>query len=414
MNGYSKVFLHHIGKFLLILSLLLGNHFAIAQQKQQLQNKKQYLLQEIDEAEKILLKKRKDKVGTEKVLQSINKKVSVRQTLIKNLQNEAVKIESQISLTNKNINRLNTNIDVLKKEYATMIQSAYKGRNDFSYWYFLFSSTDFNHLIKRFQYLRQYTGYRKNQYQLLKNNIAQLEEEKIAQQQQQKQQQNLIDQEVLQRKKLQKEQQEQDNLATKLNKETSKLQQQIEKKRKTAIKLDTQIASIIRKEIEAAKNKNRNVKKARPADYLASTPEAKALSTKFESNRGKLPWPVDKGYISKKFGKSKHPYLKYIETNNNGIDIATSKNASVKAVFSGEVANVLFNPGFQAAIIVKHGKYFTVYGNIKEALVKTGDKVKTGQKIGIVYTDETQNKTEVHLEIWNGVTKMNPSYWVAN
>jgi len=147
---------------------------------------------------------------------------------------------------------------------------------------------------------------------------------------------------------------------------------------------------------------------------LASTPEARALSNKFESNRGKLPWPVNKGYISKRFGKSKHPYLKYIETNNNGIDIATKKNAAVMAIFNGEVANVLFNPGFQAAVIVKHGKYFTVYGNIKEAIVKTGDKVATGQKIGVVYTDETQNKTEVHLEIWNGSKKMNPSYWVAH
>jgi len=413
MSGYNNVYFNRIIKFLLIFLLLLGKHFAIAQQKQQLQTKKQYLLQEIDEAEKILLKKRKDKVGTEKVLQSISKKVSVRQTLIKNLQTEAVKIENLINLTNNNINHLNTNIEVLKKEYATMIRAAYKNRNEFSYWYFLFSSTDFNHLIKRFQYLRQYTGYRKNQHQLLKNSIAQLEKEKTAQQQQQKQQQNLIEQEVLQRKKLQKEQQEQDNLAIKLNKETSSLQQQIEKKRKAAQKLDNEIAAIIRREIEAAKNKTGGSKKSRPADYLASTPEARALSSKFESNRGKLPWPVDKGYISKKYGKSKHPYLKYIETNNNGIDIATSKNATVKAIFSGEVANVLFNPGFQAAIIVKHGKYFTVYGNVKEALVETGDKVKTGQKIGIVYTDETQNKTEVHLEIWNGVKKMNPAYWVA-
>lgn len=414
MNGCSKIQLHHIVRFLIINILLVFSLFTFAQQKQQLQSEKQYLLKEIDEAEKILLEKRKDKVGTEKVLQSINKKVSVRQTLIKNLQKEAGKIENQISATNENIKHLNSNIEVLKKEYATMVQSAYKNRNEFSYWYFLFSSSSFNNLVKRFQYLQQYTGHRENQYDLLKNSIVKLEEEKKAQELQQKQQENLIGQEVQQRKKLQKEQQEQDNLVIKLGKETYNLQQQIEKKRKAAQRLETEIALIIRREIEAAKSKTKGIKKAKPADYLASTPEARALSSKFESNRGKLPWPVSKGYISKKYGKSKHPYLKYIETNNNGIDIATNKNAAVKAIFSGEVANVLFNPGFQAAIIIKHGKYFTVYGNIKEALVKTGDKVTTGQKIGKVYTDETEGKTEVHLEIWNGSKKMNPAYWVSN
>jgi len=413
MNGWSKLLFLPTLKVLLFF-LLSQAQFAKAQQKQQLQSKKQFLLQQIDEAEDVLLKKRKDKVGTEKVLQSINKKVKARQTFIKNLQTEAKNIEAQVSQTNKNINRLNTNIEVLKKEYTNLILSAYKNRNDFSYWHFLFSADNFNSLIKRVQYLRQYTNYRKNQYQLLKNSIAKLEEEKITQQTQQQKQQNLIEQEVQQRKKLQEEQQEQDNLVTELGKETSRLQQQIEEKRKAAQKLEAEIAAIIRREIEAAKNRSKGVAKAKPDDYLASTPEARALSNKFESNRGKLPWPVDKGYITKQFGKSKHPYLKHIETNNNGIDIATKKNADVKAIFSGDVANVLFNPGFQAAIIIKHGKYFTVYGNIKESLVKTGDKVVTGQKIGVVYTDGTQNKTEVHLEIWNGSKKMNPAYWVAN
>jgi len=413
MNGCSKTQFHNTTEFLILFMLLLISQFTIAQQKQQLQSKKQYLLQEVDEAEKILLKKRKDKVGTEKVLYSINKKVLARQTLIKNLQYEAQKIESEISATNNNINRLNKNIKVLKEEYATMILSAYKNRNEFSYWYFLFSSSDFNSLIKRLQYLRQYTDYRENQYQLLKNSIAKLEEEKQEQEQQQQQQQKVIKQEVQQRKKLQKEKQEQDDLVAKIGKEAKGLQQKIEAKRKAAQKLETEIAAIIRREIEAAKSKTKGVKNVKPADYLAATPEAKALSNKFESNRGKLPWPVDKGYISKKYGKSKHPYLKYIETNNNGINIATNKNATVKTIFSGEVANVLFNPGFQAAIIIRHGKYFTVYGNIKEAVVKTGDKVSIGQKIGVVYTDDVENKTEVHLEIWNGSTKMNPAYWVA-
>jgi len=177
MNGCSKTLLYHTTKFSILFLLFLPCKDASAQQKQQLQTQKQYILQEIEESEKILLKKRKDKVGTENVLQSINKKVSARQTLIKKLQTETKNIQSQINSTTSNIQHLNTNIGILKKEYATMVRSAYKNRNDFSYWYFLFSSGDFNNLIKRFQYLRQYTDYRENQYQLLTDNIVKLEED---------------------------------------------------------------------------------------------------------------------------------------------------------------------------------------------------------------------------------------------
>jgi len=196
--------------------------------------------------------------------------------------------------------------------------------------------------------------------------------------------------------------------------EANKIQQEIKDKRNAAQKLQAEIAAIIKKEIEAAKAKAAKGSNKKGGDYLNFTPEAKALSDNFEANRGKLPWPVEKGFISDAYGKKAHAYLKGIQTNNNGIDISTSPNAKVKALFNGEVANVVFNPGFQAAIIVKHGKYFTVYSNIKEASVKTGDKVETGQPIGIVYTDKKENKTEVHLEIWNGNRKMNPSSWISN
>jgi len=270
----------------------------------------------------------------------------------------------------------------------------------------------FNRVIKRLQYLNQYTSHREKQYRLLKDNIIHLTKEKEKLETAKAEQDALIAEEQQQHQQLESERSKQDELVQEIVTEAKQIKQDIEKNRKAAQKLQAEIAAIINKEIEAAKAVTKGDRK-KPADYLNATPEAKALSSNFEANRGKLPWPVSKGYITETFGKKAHAYLKGIQTNNNGIDISTQPNAKVNALFNGEVANVVFNPSFQAAIIVKHGQYFTVYSNIKEAAVKTGDKITTGQTIGTVYTDEKANKTIVHLEIWNGSRKMNPSSWLV-
>lgn len=385
---------------------------AKGQDKDRLETQKQYLIKQINEAEKVLAKKNNDKVSREEILNSITKKIVARQSLLNNLKKQSKNLQAQIETTTFNMENLEANIEVLRAEYANMVRAAYKGKNDFNYWLFLLSANSFNRIIKRLQYLNQYTNYREKQYRLIKENIAQLTEEKISLEKAKAEQDALIAEEQKQHNQLESERSKQGELVQQIVSEAQQIKQDIDSKKSSARKLDAEIAAIIKKEIEAARAISKSNKK-RAADYLNVTPEAKALSDNFEANRGKLPWPVSKGYISDTFGKKAHAYLKGIQTNNNGIDISTSPNAKVKALFNGEVANVVFNPGFQAAIIVKHGKYFTVYSNIKEASVKTGDKVSTGQTIGVVYTDTKENKTEVHLEIWNGNRKMNPSSWIA-
>jgi murein DD-endopeptidase MepM/ murein hydrolase activator NlpD len=142
------------------------------------------------------------------------------------------------------------------------------------------------------------------------------------------------------------------------------------------------------------------------------TPETAALSGKFEANRGKLPWPVDKGAITETFGTHAHPVLKGITTYNNGIDIATSKNAPVKAIYEGEVMGVVSIPGSGDAILIKHGEYLTVYSNLGRVTVEKGQKVKTGTVIGNAGEND-EGVTEAHLEIWKGKTKLNPALWIA-
>jgi murein DD-endopeptidase MepM/ murein hydrolase activator NlpD len=146
---------------------------------------------------------------------------------------------------------------------------------------------------------------------------------------------------------------------------------------------------------------------------LNSTPEAIKLSTDFANNRGKLPWPVEQGFISSSYGRHAHPIWKDVIVNNSGIDIGSSKDAGVRAIFNGRVTKVLMIVN-KYAVIIQHGEYFTVYSNLKEVNVKTDDFVKTKQVIGKVMTDEDEGKSEVHFEVWKGSNKMNPESWIAS
>ena len=137
------------------------------------------------------------------------------------------------------------------------------------------------------------------------------------------------------------------------------------------------------------------------------------ISKNFEGNKGKLPWPVERGTITERFGKHEHPVLKDVIVENNGIDIATAEGATVRSIFDGEVVNVIFNPSFQKGVIIKHGEFYSVYTNLSDVTVKAGDKVSTKQKIGIAWEDPEEGKTEVHLEIWKNTVILDPSLWIS-
>jgi len=409
-----------IRNFSLIFCCYLSIASLIAQDKFSLENQKSFLLEEIEKVESQLKEKQKAKVGKVDELKVLSNKINARQSLVNNLEKQIKDFNEEIESTETNINQLSDNISALKDEYGRMIRSAYKNKDDYSILLFLFSSANFQEAVKRMRYLRQYTDFRKRQYNLIEDNIQYLEDEKLVLEESKAEKNLLLQEEKGQTLKLKKEKEQQDKLVSQIENEEQKLQQEIEKNRKAAAKLQNEIEAIIQKEIEAARAKaapatkatTSTVKKKRASELLNLTPEAKQLSADFEKNRGQLPWPVEKGYITDYFGEKPHAYLKHVTTENNGIDISTTSDSKVRAVFEGEVMNVAFNPSFQAAIIIRHGKYFTVYSNIKEALVETGDKVSTKQAIGIVYTDAKTAKTEVHIEIWKGDKKMNPSSWL--
>lgn len=201
-----------------------------------------------------------------------------------------------------------------------------------------------------------------------------------------------------------------------------------EKQRKEQL-LANRIEDIIRKEIEAARTaakkkaassgsanvsnkKIERINSPNATSVLASTPEAIKLSNDFESNKGRLPWPVEQGIISSSFGRHSHPVWRDVVVNNNGVDINSKKGSKARAIFDGKVLRVIMVVD-KYAILVQHGEYFTLYSNLQEVFVKAGDKVITKQPLGLVQTNEEEGKTEVHLEIWRGSNKMDPEGWLA-
>jgi septal ring factor EnvC (AmiA/AmiB activator) len=181
----------------------------------------------------------------------------------------------------------------------------------------------------------------------------------------------------------------------------------LQEKQKRAKALDDKIRKIIEEEIRKAR-----VEAEKKNKGFSLTPEAIALSTEFNSNKGKLPWPLEKGVIVQGYGKQKHAVFSAVETFNNGIDIATDKNANVRAVFDGTVSRIFFIKGEGKAILMNHGEYFSVYSGLKEVSVKVGARLLAKEKIGVVLTQEIEEKTELHFEIWKGYDKNDPSKWL--
>jgi len=393
--------------------LIISTQALFCQSKNELEKQKTFLLQEIKKNESLLSNTRQQKTDKLNELNLLDRKINVRQKLVANLKTEIYVLNQQIDTTTTSIENLKNESNILKENYAQMIRAAYKKRNSNSLWFFVFSARNFNDALKRFKYLSQYAAYRKQQLviiennqlkleaakKLLKNNLLNVEQSKKSE----KKQAQLLEQEK--RKK--------DGLVKDLAKEERRILDEIESKKKESDDLSNKIKDIIAKEIAAAKElaqKQSNVGKDKKV--YALTPEAKALANQFYKNKGKFPWPVERGYISEKFGRHKHKYLKRITTNNKGVNIATKKNAVVKSIFNGKVINVFKMPLLQTIILISHGDYFTVYGNIQDSFVQRGDAVKTNQSIGSVYTNPKNNKTEVHLEIWKGEKNLNPSYWL--
>jgi septal ring factor EnvC (AmiA/AmiB activator) len=298
--------------------------------------------------------------------------------------------------------------------------NAYKNRNALNEIVFIFSARDFNDAFQRIKLIQTINQFRKRQAELIEITRKELDASIAELKKKKAERMKLLNAEIAQRTELNQEKNEQSKLAQELKKKESNLARQLKQKQADADRLSRKIEEIIRKEIEAARKKAETDAKAKstPAPSksvspLSLTPESARLSAEFYANQGKLPWPVEKGFISREFGQQPHPLVKNVVINNRGIDIRTEKNAKARAVFEGTVTSIVTLPGMQKTVIVRHGEYFTVYANLEEVFVKAGQQVTLKQELGIIHTSEEDDKTEIHFEIWKDAQTMNPAGWIA-
>lgn len=412
-------------KQFLFLGLFFVSNFSFSQTKEDLKKQKTILENEIKNTTELLNKTQKNKETSLTYLKALEKQIKTQENLLQTLAieiqligREVSRIETQILEIQETINSEQQNLDLLKREYAKMIYSVFikKGnRNDLM---FIISAKDFNQAYKRITYLKQYTFFRKTQAKkisqtqlLLEKNKKEIEIKKNELINEVSLKSNLIYLKENKIKSINVAKLEKQELINSLSKSEKLFRKKIEEQHKKSKELDDKIRKIIEEEIRKSREKYKN--NSSGTEYTL-TPEAVILSKEFVSNKGNLPWPLSKGVIVQYYGKQKHPVFSSVETFNNGIDIATDKNALVRTVFDGVVSRIFFIKGSGKAVLINHGEYFSVYSGLEEVYVKTGEKVLSKEKIGTVLSQESENKTELHFEIWKGYEKQDPSHWLFN
>lgn len=395
------------------------------QEKQKLEKQREKLLEDIGLTRKLLQKTEQSKKQTLHQLETLQKQIETRQQVIATIMREINLLTKEINEKQEVVNALENDLKVLKKRYAEMVVNAYKNRTALNEMVFVFSAQNFNDAFQRVKLIQTLNQFRKKQAEVIAATRTSLDSKILEMKEQKAARLKLLNIEVEQKTELNEEKQEQNIIANDLKKKEKQLSASIKQKQADAEKLNRKIEEIIKKEIEAAKkkaeaaaktnNKTTAPTKASTGSSLNYTPEAAKLSSEFAANQGKLPWPVEKGIISKAFGQQPHAVLKGIIINNNGIDIKTEKGATARAIFEGVVTTIITvpGPGNQKAVMVRHGEYFTVYSNLAEVFVKAGQKITLKQNIGKVYTNIEDERTEIHLEIWKDVQKMNPANWIS-
>ena len=412
---------------LLILTLLFFiSSASFSQSKKELEKKRSSLQKEIEQTGQEIEKTNKIKTGSQNQLTTLNKQIRRRAELIGVINTEIHTLDDQIGESNSNISGLQQKMNSLQKEYANTIRYAYRNRSSYDMMTFLFASADFNQAYKRMLFLRQYSEFRKRQREeiistqtALNTKVNELEGKKNSKE-------KLLTTKEKEKQTLTADKQMQEKIISNMTKREKKLRSELRDKQKASEKLSRAIEAIIKKEMEAARKKAEELarrkkgskpeakKTATDASVFTSTPEMQKLSSSFAGNKGKLPWPVEQGIITGYYGKHQHPLWKDVYTNNNGIDISTAKNASARSIFQGKVSSVVSIPGAGKAVIIRHGEFLTVYSNLNEVFVKSGDEITTRQSLGSVITDGEEEKTELHLEIWKGSTRLDPADWIAS
>ncbi|NEM96887.1 murein hydrolase activator EnvC family protein [Pontibacter burrus] len=404
-------------KIVLLLLIVVFPFTADAQKqksKAQLEREKKENLTRINEANRILKQTKAQKEASIGQLNALKEKINVQQGVIKNISRELNYIESDVAETEGIVGSLQADLEKLKAEYADMVYAASKTASNYNKLMFLFASESFNQLVMRLRYLQQYSEARQKQVQQINKVQAVLSGQIEFLEQKKREKKNLLTIQLTETKNLQTMKVQQDSVIKQLSKKEQGLQQEVAQRQQAVKKLDNLIADIVREEIARAARAARASGKATSgsSNKVTLTPEAALISSSFAGNKGRLAWPVERGFISEKFGRHNHPVLKGVVVENKGIDIQTSQGAAVRAIFEGKVVTVANVPGMNNIVMIQHGEYFTVYAKLKNVSVETGQTVKLKQNIGTVYTN-SEGTSELQFQVWKNNVTLNPQTWIS-
>jgi septal ring factor EnvC (AmiA/AmiB activator) len=380
------------------------SNIICAQTKEELEKRKGKTKAEIEYTSRLLEETQQKKQTSLNRVRILNKRIQLRNQLLSSINKEISIYNEDIDQKKSLISELEKDMDMVKKQYEMLVQFAYWNKNKQDRLMFVLSAENFNMAYKRMKYIQQYTRHRKEQSILirsmqndLKNEIVELEEIVL-------QKEALALQKTTESRNLELEKKSKDRLVKELGGQEKELKDKIAKNKKIAGRLEKEIAAIIK--AEASKGGSKNI-------YDQLTPEEKLISDNFQGNKGKLPWPTERGVVTSRFGIHQHAVLKQVTVQNDGIDISTVQGAEARALFDGVVSKVVAILGANYTVIIRHGNFLTVYQNLINVRVKPGDKVKVKHVLGTIFTEEETNSTLLHIEIWKELNKQNPEDWLS-
>jgi murein hydrolase activator len=433
MNAVNRFF---------IVAFAFVTSFSFSQStSEKLKREQDRLEQKINDTKLLLSKSQTNTASSLNELKVIENQITFREQLLKNYDNQIRGAELNVQKKSAQISELSEKITELKKQYKLLLIYAYKHRNKYGKLMYLFSSEDYYEAVKRQKYLERISEIQQKQFLVIQQNQSLIKKEIDAIEKEKKYKLSIMSEKSKEKAAIEQDRVKQQEVYTKFKQEEGAIIAQLKEEERRKAVLRDQINAAIKKEIAEAEAKRKREEEARRKAAAAAaaknptttkpeetkevetiafeeTKESAKLSASFEGNKGKLPWPVDKGSITEGFGKNPHPTLSNVYTNNRGIDISSPKNAQVRAVFDGEVTSVLSIPGAGKVVIIKHGNYRTVYSNLKDTYVSVGTKVTTKKVIGSLLSADKQNMSVAHFEIHHvvgsDVTCLNPTLWVSH
>lgn len=386
--------------FFLLLSVTAG---ASAQSTKEYEQRKARLEKEISIIDRQLAENNSKSTSLMVDLFLIRKNIANRKELVAESDRQIKKLNDQIYLTQRDINKMKARIDTLSSHYSKLVLSAYKNRDTRVWYMYMFASENLGQAFRRFGYFRNLSSQLNQDAERIREEKAKLEDEKAKLDKMKQDAQAVRKERAAEVERLAKEERKADGVVKQLQKDRKKYQNQLAAKKKEVNALNREIERLIAEAVGGGKSATAKTSRTRvPVDVK--------LDAEFSKNKGKLPWPAD-GAVVGRFGKHYHPVYKNLELPpNNGIDVAVAKGAKICAVFEGVVKQVIVMPGYNQCVLLQHGNHFTFYCKLGNVTVKAGDKVKTGQALGTI--DTINGQTQLHFQVWQGTKPQNPETWL--